>query len=744
MEDNGLVIIKNGVIKKVLQKVSDYKTHFIVDTSDENARRNNMGMLECRALRSGLHPNMPVTLIGTYTNENILDIQEIKPVWINNDITISYVMSRAKGSGVGRVWISRMVEKFGPDILVFDKELFRQKLVDNFNDLSTNKINKFLNVYFANASIENLENYLNEFGVNYEIVRKIDNDLGTEALKELEKDVYRFCIKYKIKLESADAIAKSLGIKALSNERIEGLICYYLNYRANSGHIYARPKEVAKFVDYKSMKSVYHAKIAPIYVANVCATSKRIKLDDKKGFVALRYLYNAEIVIASRLNAIDSSFDSNIIVTDADIDMIQEKYGIIYGREQRAAFKLLESHGINILTGGPGTGKTATICGIVELYKKFNPGKIVMFCAPTGRAAKRLSESVEYDAKTIHKLLEFQPFGTEPVARNATNPLECDFLIIDETSMVDVELLCMLLVAIKNGTRILFVGDIHQLPSVGAGNCLHDMIASNKFPVYKLTEVFRQDEDSSIVINSKRILNGELPVGNDTDFIVIKADTRESAFTILCNIMERYYDKNNPFKTQMIEPSKKDFDGTREMNKYVHSNIVFNENDGNKVSSTMQPGDKIIFTQNVYETVYSDDVLYYDDHGDPVFESRSVPLYVNGEMGIIKHLTSNDVIIDDGTGEEKILPRTSLSDAELSYSYTIHKSQGSENPIIIIYLPHDKKDMLTNALLYTAITRAKFIVIIVYTEDALESAVANFDDIVRDTRLTERILEIAA
>ena len=744
MENNELVTIKKGVIKKILdKKCSDNKTHFLVDTSDPNAigRRNAQNYLECRTYRSRIFPNMPVELIGSYTNKNIFDVKEIKATWIDDDTAITYLASRSKGSGVGKVRLAQWVEKLGPEIITYDKELFRQKLLNGFGKLSISTIDKFLNVFFANSSVINLENYLAEFGVEHKIIEKLDADFGTDAIKEITNDVYKVCIKYEIPLTCAEQIAKSIDIKPLSDKRIEGLICYCLNYKANSGHTYVDPKEVANFVNYKSMKAPYFTKVAPIYVANVCATSKRIKLDEEKGYVALRYLYNAELSIASRLKAIDISLDSGITVTDEDIDIVQDKFGVTYGMEQRQAFKLLESHGINILTGGPGTGKTATICGIVDLYKKFNPGKIVMFCAPTGRAAKRLSESVGYDAKTIHKLLEFQPFGTEPVARNANNPLDCDFLIMDETSMADVVMMAMLLVAIKNGTRVLFVGDENQLPSVGAGNCLHDMIASKKYPVYRLTEVFRQDEDSSIVSNSRRILNGELPISNDDDFIILKEETREGAYILLCDLMKRFYDTSDPFKTQMIEPSKKEFDGTREMNKYVHSNIVFNEDDDYKVHSSMQPGDKIIFTQNVYETVYSEDIFYYNDHGEPVYESKSVPLYVNGEMGIIKHLTTDEVVIDDGAGEEKILKRTALTDAELAYSYTIHKSQGSESSIIIIYLPHDKRGMLTNSLLYTAVTRAIDKVIIVYTDDALEYCVTNFDDHKRNTRLTEWIIK---
>ena len=294
------------------------------------------------------------------------------------------------------------------------------------------------------------------------------------------------------------------------------------------------------------------------------------------------------------------------------------------------------------------------------------------------------------------------PFEKTAIAKKCmANPIEADFVIVDETSMVDIEIAAILLSAIKNGTRLLLVGDENQLPSVGAGNLLHDVIASNMFDVYKLTKNYRQSNDSSIIDNATLVKDGINPIANDNDFIIKEFYDSAEAKDYLKEIVKENYDINNPFDMQVIEPTNSECFAT---NKWVHNNII-NKFDDAFISIGLK--DKVMFKVNKYE-------------GNE--DGRDEMLYANGEMGVITFIDKDEILVSDGK-DEKVLPADAVSDMQLSFSCTIHKSQGSENPLIVIYLPSNASNMMTRPLLYTAITRAKEKVIIISVDNALEKCV---------------------
>ena len=411
---------------------------------------------------------------------------------------------------------------------------------------------------------------------------------------------------------------------------------------------------------------------------------------------------------------IDIPFNSSVI------DEIEKEYNIKYSISQRESFNFIKSSGIKILTGGPGTGKTTVIRGLIEAYKRTNPKGIVALCAPTGRAAQRITESTKMEASTIHRLLDCKPYGDneeELTCKNQDNPLSADLLIVDEVSMVDTELFAMLLGAVKSGTLIILCGDTDQLPSVGAGNVLKDLIASKQFPVNVLDTVYRQTDGSNIIHNANCVRTGnrrEMRCG--IDFEIIEVNSEKKIQDKIVNILRSLkYDDINAF--QVLTPSKKGNAGTIQLNKLIqpicnqNTSKIFYGNTGFKC------GDKIMTIRNNYKLNY-----------------------FNGDIGVVKSVSEQGMEIEIN-GETIKLTEGLYEDVSLAYASTIHKSQGSEYSTVIIALPSSPKLMLKKDLLYTAITRAKERVIIIAENGALDTAVRQVTNpITRKTSLMEKII----
>ena len=709
-----------GQITKITKDLADdYKTLFYISSSMKCDHRKDNGDIICKAYRSSLHLNMPVELYGSW-EDDVFNVDEIKVAWLDKKTTISYIISKAKGSGVGKKKAEALVDKYGREVLTMERAVLRNKMVEDFKGMSVSSIDKFINLYYMESHIVDLERLLLPYKVKYETINSIYDEYEDEAIKLFEKDPYTMCLKFDLTRFVAENIAKSYSIKWNDKRRLEGLIGYAIKNSASSGHTYMEAAMLTRNVNKASKMRPYRTRIPALLICNTILSSSKFHFDANNGFVSFKRYHDAEINIANRLKMIDSSFVSHITITDELIKKVEELLHFTFGKDQRNAFKVLESHGVNIIDGGPGTGKSTMIIGIVTLFLMFNPAATIRFCAPTGRAAKRLAECTGFNAMTIHKMVEFTPFNKESALRNQNNPIEADYIIMDETSMADVELLSMLLSATKDGTRLLFVGDKNQLPSVGPGSCLRDIINSGQFPVYSLEENYRQEDEGSILDNAKRILKGSMPMKSDT-FSIVKVNDDGDAFNFLCKMMRKYYDIDNPFSCQLIEPAKVGKAGTWNMNRYIHS-LVHKDN----IDPTITIGDKIMFRRNVY----------IEENEDL---NKAVPLYVNGEMSIVTHMTKDEIIVYDGV-DEKVLPASAICDMELAYAYTIHKAQGSEADTIIVYLPEDMNHMLTRSILYTAATRAKKNVIIVYSGEALQDCINNTSDWNRKTRLCERLI----
>lgn len=695
-----------GRITRIEKTERDGSCFFYLDTPSIQAVRQKNGLVLCKGFTSRITISMPVLMTGRWENGTFF-AETYEVVWISNLATIDFLVKNCKG--IGKKTAGVICSLYGKSLFKRNKEDLSDSLQANFPKLSQEQIRGIIQAIFQEKQgLFELETLFSQLSIDYASILEIYDTYGNEALKKIQENPYRIGLKFELPFPAVDGIAYNNGMDGLDEKRIVGLIEYKLKYAGSSGHTFVNAKDLAQAVTHASEISRFEEMIPAIYVSSVIALSKHIT--NEQGKISInKYIY-AEKEIAKRLKCLSGN-PSKITIDLQKIKEISQKIGCDFGNDQAQAFFLLEKSDLMILTGGPGTGKTTTVRGIAEYYKEYYPNAVIAFCAPTGRAAQRLSESTGQPATTIHKLLDFKPYDRENAGcKNQSNPIQADFIIVDEMSMVDAELMSLLLDAVKNGTKLLLVGDENQLPSIGPGNILHDMIASGFFPVCRLKENFRQANEGSIYMNSERILHGKVPL-SAPDFIIQKAPDEKAAYQILCDVMQRNYDLKNPFRIQLIAPSKKGTAGTVRMNQFVHSQVVH----AGKENIPPQPmcGDKIMFTKTNYEAGY-----------------------INGDVGIIESMTADKITVWNGTDHYNV-PATAIHDMTLAYAYTIHKSQGSENDLILIYLPQSMSHMMTRSLLYTAVTRARRGVYIVYTDDALNRCVQNTTGNLRQTRLLE-------
>ena len=690
-----------GVISKITNNVIKGKLLVYISCSK--------GFIPMLVKRSKVSKDMPVIVTGDFSGKYFI-VEEVKTSFLNPTYYAKYLSAKTKNSGIGLKSIQKITNKYGHDILTMEKEDLRAKLLTDFPSFNVDKIDTFLNKMYERSTIAAIEDFFESYDVPYEVLEKIDEEYGIDAVKKFKLNPYVECSNFDMKIFFADYIAKDQQIEALDPKRIDGFIYDALSKNEKNGNTYIKADVLLKKILGKINRSpAYDTKCYPIYVVNRICTSKLFYIDDQ-GRVAFKSTLLNEKTVANRLKDLDTLFQSYITVTDDDIKRVEEELGITLGEDQRKALKLLEGHGINILTGGPGVGKTATVNAISRLFLDKVPSGKIKYCAPTGRAAKRLSESVKTEAVTIHKLVEIQPFEKESQAKRcAANPIDADFIIMDEGSMAGISIMAILLTAIKNGTRVLIVGDENQLPSVDCGNFLHDIISSNLFGVYRLEKNYRQDGDGTIVDNSKLVLKGEEPVANDDDFIIEEFENDKEGKARLKEVVKETYDLSDPFKMQVIEPTNAEVYAT---NKWTHNNVVNHFDDLTNPFVTIGLHDKVMFKTNKYE---------------PDEEGNNMIVYANGEIGEITYIDDDEIVISDGD-EEKRLDTDVVTDMTLSYSCTIHKSQGSENPLIVIYLPEKASQMMTRSLLYTAITRARKKVIIVTVGTSLMQCINNIGE----------------
>ena len=645
---------------------------------------------------------------------------------------LKYLSSRAI-KGIGPRTAQRIVERFGED--TFEVMENHPDWLADINGISYKKAMEISEDFKKKAGMRaSMMFFRNYFGTTMTV--KIYQKWGSKAVDIAKNNPYRLCEDIEgVGFEKADEIAKSLGLDEDSAERIMGGVRYVLTYNAGqNGHTclpYDKLTGAAAM-----MLGVPEEKVIAAVDALVGQQKLAYSVYEGEKYVFDRMMYDNESFIAEKLVYIDKTC-INADISDIRSYIVREELenGIKYAELQRKAIIEAMSNGVMILTGGPGTGKTTVVRALLKIFKGM--GMKVALAAPTGRAAKRLSESTSNEAKTIHRMLEMNyDSGSFCFLRDEKNYLDENVIIIDEASMADTPLFCALLKAIKPGARLIIIGDANQLPSVGAGNVLRDIIDCGRFATVGLTEIFRQAEKSLIITNAHRINSGEMPVlgANDNDFFFLprKSDA-EIAFTVvdLCkNRLPKAYGVEAANGIQVISPSRKGAGGTDNLNLQLQSALnpaTKNDSGYPHRGRTFRVGDKVMQTKNNYQIEWEKG----SNKGLGVF---------NGDIGDIIDINAKDRVMtikfDDRTVRYDM---SMLDELEHAYAITVHKSQGSEYPIVIIPAYGAPPPLLTRNLFYTAVTRAQKMVIVVGREDIVETMVKSNRQTMRYTCLCKRL-----
>lgn len=640
--------------------------------------------------------------------------------------------------GVGPKYAKKIVAQFGTETLeVIETDISRLQEVDG---IGKKRIKMIRDSWERQKEIKNVMLFLQDHGVSTSFVAKIYRQYGNESLEKMKENPFQMADDiWGIGFKTADGIAQKLGFAKEAYVRLRSGIMYTLSNLADEGHVFAYQEQLiakaAELLEAEESSIVMTLDQMIMDKDLICETVDYNTDQAEMKAIYLPAFYYAEAGVAGKLKRLAQAPAADRLwhaLMDArqktgneslsiDVSKIQEKVHMEYDEIQADAIRKAAVSKVMVLTGGPGTGKTTTTQGIIAAYRSF--GLKILLAAPTGRAAKRMTEATGLEAKTIHRLLECKP--PEGYQKNENNPLEGDVLIIDECSMIDMILMNALLKAIPEGMRLILVGDIDQLPSVGAGNVLRDIIDSGVFPVVRLTRIFRQAQSSRIIMNAHAINEGKFPDisnGKNTDFFYIEKEDPEEAVQeivrLVKNNLPRYY--KTPWNhIQVLTPMQKGIVGAANLNLALQE-ALNSQGDGLRRGGYLfRAGDKVMQIRNNYEKeIFNGDIGTVES-----VDLQERMLKVNFDQHIIEYEASE------------------LDELVHAYATTIHKAQGSEYPIVVMPVLMNHYVMLQRNLIYTGITRAKKVLVIVGTRKALSYAVRNVTVTKRNTFLKERLCE---
>ena len=647
----------------------------------------------------------------------------------------------ASGSikGVRMATAQKIVDMFGEDTLKI-LETEPEKLA-KIQGISKKKALEIGTEYVKQQGVRNIVMYLQKFGITPASAVKVYKRYGSEAVEIIKDNPYILSeTVYNIGFKTADKIALEMGVQPNAVIRIEAAIKHILTNATMNGHTYL-PKdflldEVCIFLNI-SPEEAENTMVKMIFESKL----KNEINENNTQNIYLPKLYEAEYYVATKINKISKNrIDNKNVDIEKIINEVEKQNKITLAEHQKSAVYCAMEKGATVITGGPGTGKTTIINTIIQIMDKLD--QKVMLAAPTGRAAKRMTEVCGAESKTIHRLLESTFSETDDnmrFSKNEENPLDCDLLIIDEMSMVDILLMQALLKALKAHTRLIMVGDSDQLPSVGAGNVLHDIINSGVVATVSLTEIFRQAKESAIVVNAHKINHGEYPEFNKdgTDFFLVKRDNAvdisSSIIDLFIKRLPKAYRYNPLYQIQILSPTRKGITGVTELNNALQK--VINPPDKKKKEKSFKniifrEGDKVMQTRNNYDMEWTK----LDNHEETGFG------IFNGDIGYIhridKELESATIVFDDRLC---IYEFAKMEDLDLAYAVTVHKSQGSEFDAVIMPM-YPCAPMLQNRnLFYTAVTRAKKLVVVVGRESCIQAMITNKNEQIRYTGLEQKL-----
>lgn len=614
--------------------------------------------------------------------------------------------------GIGPKYAQLIVSKFGLDTIeIIETDIQRLYEVPG---IGKKRVEKIQESWEKQKDIKNVMLFLQGYGVSTAYAAKIYRQYGKDSIDTVKGNPYRLADDiWGIGFKTADGIANKMGYENNDPRRCKSGINYTLSELADEGHVYAEEEQLIK-----SAKELLQADEEPIRNAMAeMVQAEELKTDGEA--IYLPPFYYAEVGTANRLLALLENNTANLFAKPLNIEEISKSTGIEYDEVQIQAIKQAVDSKVMVLTGGPGTGKTTTTQGIIAALK--NIGLRILLAAPTGRASKRMSEATGMEAKTIHRLLEYNP--KDGYKRNDENPLEDDALIVDECSMIDIVLMNNLMKAIPTSMRLILVGDIDQLPSVGAGNVLRDIIDSERIPVIRLTRIFRQAQSSRIVMSAHAINQGHFPDtsnGKETDFFFMQMEEPEMVAENIVKLVKERLPKayKQPIRNiQVLTPMQRGVVGASNLNISLQAALNPSQLALNRGGYSFKLNDRVMQLRNNYDK--------------EVF---------NGDLGYVSQVSMEDRTLQvDFDGKLVEYEVSELDELTLAYATTIHKSQGSEYPIVVMPVLMTHYVMLQRNLIYTGITRAKKICVLLGTKKALSFAIRNMSVLKRNTKLKERL-----
>ena len=708
---------------------------------------NEDGEVTCVGNLNFITEGEMLELEGEYVNHSVygnqLKVSAYRVKEPEDLVSIERYLGSGAIKGIGQTMASRIVKKFREDTFRIIEE--EPERLAEIKGISERKAMEIASQMEEKKDMRKSMIYLQKYGISTKLAAKIYQRYGMKVHQILEENPYRLADDIEgVGFRTADEIAARIGIHTDSDYRIRSGLFYILQQAVAEGHIYL-PEELLL----RRAKVLLGIEIEDIekYIMDLCMERKTVmKEKDGKVIVYPAHYYYMELNTAKMLNDLDIDCQMPEDMMEKRLRAVEEKEKIELDPLQHKAVIESIKHGLLILTGGPGTGKTTTINTMIQFFE--SEGLSILLAAPTGRAAKRMTEATGYEAQTIHRLLEVngnpEEESTGGFLRNRENPLEADVIIIDEMSMVDLNLMHALLSAVVQGTRLILVGDVDQLPSVGPGSVLKDIISSERFHVVTLTKIFRQAGESDIIMNAHKINAGE-PVElnkKSRDFFFVKCDEADTIIGGIIALIQRklpQYVQAHPNEIQVMTPTRKGLLGVERMNVILQKYL--NPADEKKTEREIngrlfREGDKVMQIKNNYQLEWEICTRFglTVDKGMGVF---------NGDMGVISEINEykETVEVEYDEGRKVKYGFDMVDELELAYAITVHKSQGSEYPAVILPLLPGPKLLYNRNLLYTAVTRAKKCLTIIGSDTTFQEMIRNKSEQERYTSLAERIGE---
>ena len=732
-----------------MEKLAGYVEHIIYRNADNGYTVLNLVSGEeeitCVGIFSAIAEGENIEASGDYTDHptygkqfKVESFEEKAP---EDEEAIERYLGSGAIRGIGLALAARIVRRFKADTFrIIEEEPERLAEVKGISERKAMEIADQVN---EKRDLRQAMIFLQQYGITMNLAVKVYQQYGQEVYGIIRENPYRLADDIEgVGFRTADEIAVRVGIRMDSDFRIRSGILYVLLQASTEGHTYLPEEELTRRTG--QLLEVGEEQIEKQYMDLAIERKIIMKQGENQTQIYAASFYYMEANTATMLKQLNVSYDVPDLEIEERVRRIEKQTGMELDEHQMTAVKEAVRNGLLIITGGPGTGKTTTINTIIKYFEM--EGLDIFLAAPTGRAAKRMSETTGFEARTIHRMLELNGGvdGAAGFERNEQNPLETDVVIIDEMSMVDISLMHALLKAVAVGTRLILVGDVNQLPSVGPGSVLRDIIRSHECNVVMLTKIFRQASTSDIIVNAHKINQGEeVTLDNKSmDFFFLKRYDADVIISVVLQLIKQKLPKfvdATPYDIQVLTPMRKGLLGVERLNgilqRYLnppspqkrekkHGDILFRE------------GDKIMQTRNNYQLEWEIRTKYglSVDKGTGVF---------NGDMGIVREINdfAETMTVEFDEGRMVEYPYKLLDELELAYAITIHKSQGSEYPAVVIPLLSGPSMLMNRNLLYTAVTRARKCVTLVGNEVTFEQMVQNTSQQKRYSGLCDRLKE---